>query len=98
DQQERESPVEEDRERQEHEERHERDQVLAEEREPEPPEGIGPREHDLEEPARMRAAVKAERELQDVLEVVREDGVAALVREPVGMERRERAADDREEP
>ena len=97
DEEKRQPPVEVERQRQEDEQRHERRQVLAEEREPEPPDRIGAGEHHLQQAARVRSAVVAERQLQDVLEVVGEDGVPAAVREPVGMERGEGAADDREQ-
>ena len=44
------------------------------------------------------AAVKAERQLQDVLEIVGHHHVAAAVRQPVGVQRDQRPADDGEEP
>jgi hypothetical protein len=45
----------------------------------------------------MDAAVKAERQLQDMLEIVGHHRVAPAVRQPVGMQRHERAAGDGEE-
>ena len=71
--------------------------MLAEEAEPQPPQRIGAGEHHLHQPARMGAAVEAERQLQHVLEIVGEHDLAALVRELVGIERDEGAADDQEQ-
>ena len=46
----------------------------------------------------MGAAVEAERQLQDVLEIVGHHRVAAAVRQPVGVQRDQRAAGDGEQP
>jgi hypothetical protein len=66
--------------------------------EPEPPERIGAGDHDLHQPAGVGAAVKAQRELQDMFEVVGEHGMTVAVREPVGIERHDRSACDGEQP
>ena len=97
DQQQRQPPVQHQRQRQQHQQRHERGQMLAEEAEPQPPQRIRAGEHDLHQPAGMDAAVEAQRQLQDVLEVVGHHRVAAAMRQPVGVQRDERAADDGEE-
>ena len=59
-QQQPESPVEDQPQRQQHEQRYEAGEVLAEERQPQPPQRIGPGQHDLHQAARMDAAVKAQ--------------------------------------
>ena len=87
DQQQRQPPVQEQRQRQQHEQRNERREMLAEEAEPQPPQRIRAGQHDLHQPAGMDAAVEAERQLQDVLEIVGHHRVAAAVRQPVGMQR-----------
>ncbi len=97
DQQQRQPPVQEQRQRQQHQQRNEGGEMLAEEAEPQPPQRIGAGEHDLHQPAGMDAAVIAERQLQDVLEIVGHHRVAAAVRQPVGMQRDQRAADDGEQ-
>ena len=84
-----EPPVQEHGERQEDDERDERGEVLAEEAEPEPGHAVRAFEHHLEHAAGMGRGVEGERQLEHVLEIVRHDGEAAAVREPVGMERHE---------
>ena len=64
---------------------------------PQPPQRIGAGEHDLHQPAGMGAAVEAERQLQDVLEIVGHHRVPAAVRQPVGVQRDQRAAGDGEQ-
>ena len=92
-----EPPVDEQRQRQQHEQRDERREMLAEERQPQPPQRVDAGEHHLHQPAGMRAAVERERQLQHVLEIVGEHGLAAAVREAVGMQRDQHAADDGEQ-
>ena len=83
--------------RQQHEDEDEGGEVLAKERHPQPPQRVGAGEHDLHLPAGMRAGVVAHRQLQDVLEKIREHQVAAPVRQPVGEPRHHRAGDDDEQ-
>ena len=72
--------------------------MLAEEAEPQPPQRIGAVEHHLHQPARMGAGVEGQRQLQDVLEIVGQHRLALAVREPVGLQRHDRAAADGEQP
>ncbi len=58
--------------------------MLAEERHPQPPQRIGAGEHDFQLPAGMRAGMIGERQLQHVLEEIRQHQIAAAVRQPVG--------------
>ena len=97
DQQQRQPPVQKERQRQQHQQRNERRQMLAEKSKPQPPQRIRAGEHDLHQPAGMDAAVEAERQLQDVLEVVGHHRVTAAVRQPVGVQRHQRAAGDGEQ-
>ena len=97
-QQDREPPVEVERQRQQHHQRQDRGKVLAEEAEPQPPQRVGAVEHHLHQPARMGAGVEGQRQLQDVLEIVGQHRLALAVREPVGMQRDQRAAADGEQP
>ena len=97
DQQQRQPPVQKERQRQQHQERNERRQMLAEKSKPQPPQRIRAGEHDLHQPAGMDAAMEAERQLQDVLEIVRHHRVTAAVRQPVGVQRHQRAAGDGEQ-
>ena len=71
--------------------------MLAEERHPQPPQRVGAGEHDLHLPAGMGAGVVGQRQLQHVLEIVRQHHVAAAVRQPVGEPGHERAGDDDEQ-
>ena len=59
-------------------------EMLAKERHPQPPQRIGAGEHDFHLPAGMGAGVIGERQLQHVLEEIRQHQVAAAMREPVG--------------
>lgn len=54
--------------------------MLAKERQPQPPQRIGAGEHHLHLPAGMRAGVVGERQLQHVLEIIRQHHVAAVMR------------------
>ncbi len=96
-QQQRIAPVEEQRQRHQDEKRDEAREMLAEEREPHPPQRIGAGDHHLHQPAGMRAGVIAQRQLQDVLEIVGPHRLAVAMREPVGVQRDDRADDDDEE-
>jgi hypothetical protein len=71
--------------------------MLAEERYPEPPQRVGAGEHDFHLPARMLAGMVGERQLQHVLEIIGQHQIAALMREPVGEPRDQRAGPDDKE-
>ena len=90
-------PVEDKRKRQQHKERHERRQIVTEEGKPEPEQRVGALQHDLHQPPGMGARMVGERQLQHVLEIVGEYALALCVREPVGIERNQRAAADIEQ-
>ena len=70
--------------------------MLAEERQPQPPQRVGAGQHHLHLPAGMRAGMVGERQLQHVLEVIRQHHVAAPMRQPVGVPGHERGGDDDE--
>ena len=91
------APVDEQRQWQQHDERNETGEVLAEERQPQAPERIGASHHHLHQPSGMRAGVVAQRQLQHVLEEHRAHHLVLAVRQPIGMQRHQRAADDDEE-
>ena len=55
-------------------------------------------EHHLHQPPGMGGAVKAQGELEHVLEIIRQHRLAPLMGELVGVERNERPADDEEQP
>ena len=71
--------------------------MLAEEREPQPPQRVGAGEHHLHLPAGMGAGMIGERQLQHVLEIVRQHHVAAPMREPVGVPGDQRRREDHEQ-
>ena len=71
--------------------------MLAEEPEPEPPQRVGAVQHHLHQPAGMGAGVEGQRQLHDVLEIIGQHRLALAVRQPVGMERDQRAARDGEQ-
>ena len=96
-QQDRQPPVDVERQRQQHHQRHDRGEMLAEESEPQPPQRIGAVQHHLHQPAGMGAGVEGQRQLHDVLEIVRQHHLALAVRQPVGMQRDGRAAQDGEQ-
>ena len=85
------------RRRQQHDDEDERGKMLAEERHPQPPQRVGAGEHDFQLPARMRAGVVGQRQLQDVLEEIGQHKIAAPVREPVGEPCHQRGGDDDEQ-
>ena len=58
---------------------------------PQPPQRVGAGEHDFQLPARMRAGVVGERQLQHVLEKIRQHQIAPPVRQPVGEPGHQRA-------
>ena len=58
--------------------------MLAEKRNPQPPQRVGSGEHDLQLPARMRAGMVGQRQLQHVLEEIRENEIAAAMRQAIG--------------
>ena len=72
--------------------------MVAEKPDPQPPQCVRALQHHLHQPARMGVAVKAERKLQNVLEIAGQDDVAAAVREAVGVKSDQRAAGDGEKP
>ncbi len=96
-QEDRQPPVDVERERQQHDQRQDRGKMLAEETEPEPPQRIGAVQHHLHQPAGMGAGMKGQRQLHDVLEIIRQHHLALAVRQLVGVERDRRAAEDREQ-
>ena len=97
DQQQAVAPVDEKRQRHQHDERDEAGEVLAEKGEPQSPQRIRPGHHHLHQPPGMRAGVVAQRELQHVLEEHRAHHLVLAVGQPIGVERDERAADDGEQ-
>ncbi len=72
--------------------------MVPEKPDPKTPKGIRTLQHDLHQPAGMPRAMKGERQLQHMLEIIAEHAVALLVRQPVGIECHQRAADDGEKP
>ena len=96
-QQDRQPPVDVERQRQQHHQRQDRGEMLAEESEPEPPQRVGAVQHHLHQPAGMGAGVEGQRQLHDVLEIVGQHRLTLAVRQPVGMERDQRAAGDGEQ-
>ena len=71
--------------------------MLAEESEPQPPQGIGAVEHHLHQPAGMGTGVEVQRQLHDVLEIARQHRLALAVCQPVGMQCHRRAASNGEQ-
>ena len=71
--------------------------MLAKERHPQPPQRVGAGQHHFHLPAGMRAGMVGERQLQHVLEIIRQHHVAALMREPVGEPGHQRAGDNDEQ-
>ena len=71
--------------------------MLAEERHPQPPQRVGAGEHDLQLPARMRAGVIGQRQLQHVFEEIGEHEIAAAMRQAVGEPGHQRGGDDDEQ-
>ena len=96
-QEDRQPPVDVERQRQQHHQRQDRRKMLAEESEPEPPQRVGAVQHHLHQPAGMGAGVESQRQLHDVLEIIGQHRLALAVRQPVGVERDERAARDGEQ-
>ena len=86
-QQDRQPPVDVERQRQQHHQRQDRGKMLAEESEPEPPQRVGAVQHHLHQPAGMGAGVEGQRQLHDVLEIIGQHRLALAVRQLVGMER-----------
>jgi hypothetical protein len=97
DQQQAVAPVDQQRHRQQHQQRHQAGEMLAEERQPQPPQRVGAGDHDLHQPAGMRAGVIAQRQLQHVLEKLGAHHLVLTVRQPVGVQRDQRAGDDRKQ-
>ena len=96
-QQDRQPPVDVERQRQQHHQRHDRGEMLAEESEPEPPQRVGAVQHHLHQPAGMGAGVEGQRQLHDVLEIIRQHRLALAVRQPVGVQRDRGTAADGEQ-
>src|SRR6266853_1554553 len=57
---------------------------------------VGSGQHDLHQPARMRARMVGKRQLQHVLEIIRAHLLAMAVCEPVGVERHHGTSHDNE--
>ncbi len=91
-QQDRQPPVDVKRQRQQHHQRHDRGEMLAEKSEPQPPQRVGAVQHHLHQPAGMGAGVERQRQLHDVLEIIRQHRLALPVRQPVGVQRDRRTA------
>ena len=97
DEQQPETPVQEDGERQQDDESDERREMLAEETEPEPGHGARALQHHLQHAARMGGGVEGERQFEHVLEVIGHHGQAPAMGEPVRMQRDEGAGADGEQ-
>ena len=95
---ERQVPIDQQRERQQHEHQHQRREIVAEEVDPDVPQRIGAGDHHLHQASGMRGAVEAQRQLQDVFEIGREDDLAPAMGKPIRMQRDERAAQYGEQP
>ena len=93
-----EAPVEEHRHRQQHEQRDESREMLAEEAEPEPGHAVRAFQHDLQHAARMGRGVEGQRQFEHVLEIIRHHGETPTMREPIRMERDQHACADGEKP
>ena len=96
-QQDGEPPVDVERQRQQHHQRHDGGEMLAEEAEPESPQRVGAVQHHLHQPAGMVAGVEVHRQLHDVLEIAGQHRLALAVRQPVGMQGDGGAADNGEQ-
>ena len=92
-----EPPVDVERQRQQHDQRDDRREMLAEETQPQPPQGIGALQHHLHQAAGMGAGVKGQRQLHDMFEITGENRLTLAMREAVRLQGDERAADDREQ-
>ena len=93
-----EPPVERERSRQQERDEDKRGEMLAKERHPQPPQGVGAGQHHFDLPPGMGAGMVGERELQHVLEIISgEDQVAAMVRKPVCEPGDQRAGDNDEQ-
>src|SRR5215217_1736863 len=68
--------------------------MLAEESEPQAPQRVGAGHHHFHQPAGMSAGVIGKRKLQDVLEKRRSHYLILTVREPIRMERNQRAGEE----
>ena len=90
-------PVQDQRRRQQYGDEDEGGEMLAEKRHPQPPQRVGAGEHHFHLPAGMFAGMVGERQLQHVLEIIREHHVAALMRQPVGEPCDQRAGADDEQ-
>ena len=91
-------PVEKQRHRQEHDQGDERGAMIAEEAEPGRRHAARALQHRLQHPAGMVGRVEGERQVEDVLEVVRHRRQPAAMGEPVGMEGDQHPGADREQP
>ena len=96
-QQDRQPPVEVERERQQYHQRHDGGEMLAEKSEPEPPQRVGAVQHHLHQPAGMGAGMEGQRQLHDVFEIVRQHRLALAVGQPVGVKGYRGAAEDGEQ-
>ena len=80
----REPPIQHQRRRQQQRDKDEGGKMLAEERHPQPPQRVGAAEHDFHLPAGMLARMIGERQLQHVLEIIRQHQIAPPVCEAIG--------------
>ncbi len=96
-QRQRQPPVQHQRRRQQQRDKDEGGKMLAEERHPQPPQRVGAGEHDFHLPAGMLAGMIGERQLQHVLEIIRQHQIAAPVRQPIGEPGDQRAGADNEQ-
>ena len=90
-------PVQEQGQRQEHAERDDGDEMVAEEAEPQPGHAVRALQHHLQHAAGMGRGVEGERQFEDVLEIIRHRREAAAMGQPVGMQRDGHAGGDREQ-
>ena len=89
-----EPPVDRKRRRQEHNDRHDRGKMLAEERQPHAEHARGAFDHHLEQTPGVGARMEAHRQMQHVFEKGGHDRDAVAVRKPVGVQRNGYAGDD----
>ena len=92
-----EPPIQEHRQGQQDEERHQRGEMLAEEAQPEPRHAVRAFQHHLQHASRMGRGVEGERQFEHVLEIIGHHGKPPAVGEPVRIERDQHAGADGEE-
>ena len=97
DQQQRQAPIDEERQWQQNGEGDEGRGFLAKESQPQPEHGHRSLEHDLEQATGVNFGVEAQRQMQDMLEIERHRREAAAMREAIGKKADEDGADDRKQ-